>query len=91
MSLLLNTFIRAAVLYDNIIMPLTRPGQLAAATIAFDGDSGDTLTLERHYAAAADGQGLRMWFTLKNGGSVPLGYHANPPAGPTHDVVSSKA
>ena len=56
------------------VAPIVPPpaGQLAAATIAL---SDKTLALTRHYAAAADGQGLRMWFTLTNkgGAAVELG------------------
>lgn len=47
------------------ITPLP-PGELAAASIAL---SDKTLGLERHYAAAADGKGIRFWFTLTNNGS----------------------
>ena len=50
------------------IVPLPA-GELAAATITL---SDKTLTLERHYAAAAGGQGLRMWFTLTNKGSAAV-------------------
>lgn len=44
-------------------------GELAAAKIAL---SDKTLSLERHYAAAADGHGVRMWFTLVNSGTTAV-------------------
>lgn len=50
------------------IVPLPA-GELAAASIAL---SDKTLQLERHYAAATDGHGLRMWFTLTNKGSAAV-------------------
>jgi hypothetical protein len=53
------------------IVPLAG-GELAAATLKLGGGNSSGLTLERHYAAAADKQGLRMWFVLKNGGSAPV-------------------
>ena len=53
------------------IVPLPA-GELAAATVKLSGGNPAGLTLERHYAAAADKQGLRMWFVLKNGGTTPV-------------------
>ena len=53
------------------IVPLPA-GELAAATVQLFGGNNYSLTLERHYAAAADKQGLRMWFVLKNSGAVPV-------------------
>ncbi len=53
------------------VMPITPlpAGELAAANIALP---DKTLSLERHYAAAADGHGVRMWFTLVNNGSTAV-------------------
>ena len=43
------------------IVPLPA-GELAAATVKLGGGNSTGLTLERHYVAAADKHGLRMWF-----------------------------